>query len=111
MPVYLQGKEFLTPFTILPGMNSKICTQIAGHVGWEENTRRLWIIGPAIEPGATEADIRDLIQDWVDNFPELQFLSPLLDAGQPLSAQLQELQPPDDYGRQVVECLRAAILK
>jgi hypothetical protein len=61
VPVHLQGKEFLAPFAILPGMDSKIRTQIAGHVGWEENSRRLWIIGPAIEPGSTEDDIRDLI--------------------------------------------------
>jgi hypothetical protein len=109
--MHLQGKEFLTPFTILPGMDSKIRTQIVDHLIYTNNSRRLWIIGPAIEPGATEADIRYLIEGWVLDFPELKYLAPLLDTGRPLNDQLQELQPPDDYGRQVVECLRAAILE
>jgi hypothetical protein len=107
--MHLQGKEFLTPYTILPGMGSKIQSQIAGHLTYMDNSRRVWIIGPAIEPGATEADIRDLIDNWVADYPELQFLAPLLTAGKPLSVHLQELQPPDDFGRQVVECLRAAV--
>jgi hypothetical protein len=75
------------------------------HATFLNNT---FIIGPAIAPNSTEADLRQLIQTWIDHYG-FDFLKPALHENGALSTELDQLKSSTDFERQIIDCLRAAL--
>jgi hypothetical protein len=67
------------------------------------STQRV-VIGPAIKPGLSQADLRLLVRDWKDTLG-FSFLDPLLNSSD-WAAGLDALKPATDLERSVIDCLR-----
>jgi hypothetical protein len=64
------------------------------------------VIGPAIKPAISEAELRLLVRNWKDALG-FSFLAPLL-ASSDFSAGIDLLKPSTDMERSIVQCLRDA---
>ncbi len=77
------------------------------NIGFETNSLRHYVIGPAIAPDATRDDLLDLVRVWVNSYG-FGFLSPLLDAGS-LEDGLNAVKPVTALDREIVACLWSAL--
>jgi hypothetical protein len=93
------------PVTLPRRLYDAVLKTLTQHAAFLNNT---FIIGPAIAPNSTEADLRQLMQTWIDHYG-FDSLKPALDGNGALSTELDQLTPSTDFERQIVDCLRAAV--
>jgi hypothetical protein len=75
---------------------------------WRYNSLRKYVIGPAIEPGATQGEILALVKRWTEDY-KFFFLRPLLIEGGDPKSVLNSLKPKEGLERDILECLRAVL--
>jgi hypothetical protein len=107
VPMYFSGTHVLDPFPILQGMDGDQQQQVVDAI-FETNRIRCFVIGPAITPGSTEDDLRELVERWASEYG-FSFLHPFTAESADFRSTLDELKPATDLDKQIVECLRAAL--
>ena len=93
------------PVTLPRRLFDAVLKTLTQHAAFLNST---FIIGPAIAPNSTEADLRRVAQVWIDHYG-FDFLKPALSGNGKLPTELDRLTPSTDFERQIVDCLRAAL--
>ncbi len=107
MPIYFVSRaaeqNVAIPYT---GRDAKAILDVSNIF---VNSKVQYVIGPAIKPDVTKAELLELVQRWVDVYG-FDFLKPIVDAGS-LDGLAALTVPDDDLSRDIVACLKGVIVK
>jgi hypothetical protein len=111
LPMYLVGEEGRNPVLVFSGEAAKLPVRGSNDdnervaaVNIFTNSLKRFVIGPAIKPDITKAELSDLIDRWV-NEHGFEFLRPLLDG-----KSLDDIATPsDEFEAEILRCLRDAL--